>query len=182
VPLACSFFPSSDLSLCLCSLGCKCPCLLRFFSCYNLSLHLHSAVGECPLLAQILYIFQHVPLSALFRMCVPLACSGSFHVLTYPLHLYSAVGRYPLPHRFFLCSNLSLYLHSSVCECPLLTWMLSKSWFVPLFALPSLWVPLVFLDSFCVLTCPSIYALQGVSAPHLPGFFLSPDMFPCLCS
>jgi len=30
--------------------------------------------------------------------------------------------------------------------------------------------------SFCVLTCPSLYGLQFVSAPWLVGFFLCPDL------
>jgi hypothetical protein len=38
-------------------------------------------------------------------------------------------------------------------------------------------VPLTCLDSFHVLTCLSICALQLVSAPYLLGFFLCPDLF-----
>jgi len=37
-------------------------------------------------------------------------------------------------------------------------------------------VPLGWLVSFCVLTCPSLCGLQKVSAPYSVGFFLYPDM------
>ena len=44
------------------------------------------------------------------------------------------------------------------------------------------WVPLPCFDSFCVLTCLSICALQFVSAPCLLGFFLCPNLSVHLCS
>src|SRR6267142_1302457 len=48
-------------------------------------------------------------------------------------------------------------------------------------ALQGVSAPLAWLDSFWVLTCPSC-ALQLVSAPHLVRFFLCPDLSICLCS
>jgi len=54
----------------------------------------------------------------------------------------------------FWCSDLSLPLCPSECECPLVGWLLS----------------------FTVLICPSIYNLQGVSAPYLLAFFHCPDL------
>lgn len=96
---------------------------------------------------------------------------------------------------FFLYSNFFIYIFSLECESLLLAPILFmlrlvhlsepfRMWatfthshpfmsqLVCLFMLSRVWVPLIHLDYFYVLTYLSIYALQDVSVSSLPGFFL----------
>jgi len=83
---------------------------------------------------------------------------------------------------FLLCPDLSICLHSPGCECPLLTQIPSMSWLVCPSVLSRMWVPHAHLDSFCVLTCPSVCTLQFVSAPCSLRFLPCPDLSVHLCS
>ena len=88
----------------------------------------------------------------------------------------------PYSLRVLLCPNLSIHscylgseylLHFAFLLCPNLSvhFMLSRKW-----------VPLAHIDSFYVLTCPSVCALQEVSTPCLLRFLLCPNMSVCLHS
>jgi len=75
VPLTCSDCFCALTCLSVCALQhVSAPCLLRFFPCPDLSVHLCSPACECPLLTQILSMSWLVHLSVLSRQWVPLLC------------------------------------------------------------------------------------------------------------
>ena len=99
----------------------------------------------------------------------------SFCVLTCPSYCPQTVSA-PSLVTFFLCPDLSLPPLSSESEFHLLGCLLSVSWLIPPSAMSRMWVPLTWLLSFHVLTCPPLCHIQDVSAPHLVAFFPCPDL------
>jgi hypothetical protein len=100
-----------------------------------------------------------------------------FTVLTCSsLHAFQHVSAPGLLTHFLLCPDLNLSQCSPDCECFLLTCSFLLSWFIPLSVLSSLWVPLAHSHSFAILTCPYLYTLQYVSAPHLFTFLFYLDL------
>ena len=135
------------------------PCLVGFLLCSNLfclSIHLCSPVSECSLLDWIFYMSWFICLPMLSRMWVTL------------------LG-------FFLYSNLSICLCSSVGKHLLLAQILSILIVCPS-ALSRLWVPLTCLDFLHVLTCLTVCTLQVVSASCSVGFFTCSNLSVHLCS
>src|SRR6266851_1615254 len=108
-----------------------CPCLfdshvliysqsghtLAFFCCFNLSLHLHSLVGECLLLAcHFFSVLTCLSICALQNVSAPywLAFLYCFDLF---LYLYYLGSKYSHWLTFFLYINIIPLLHSLGCEC-----------------------------------------------------------------
>jgi len=123
---------------------------------------------ECLLLTRIPSVSWLVHLSALSRMWVPLAHSDSFHVLTCLSICALQDVSAPCSLGFLLCPDLSICLHSSVCECPLLTQIPSMSWLVCPSVLFREWVPLI-----CSLSVSSLlsFSVSKALLSKLSTFF-----------
>lgn len=156
VPHLLGFFPWPNLSFHLHSPAGGCP-LLGFFPCSNQSIHVHSPEGEFPSVIRILFMFWLVYLVSTLQRVSP-----------------------PCFLRSLLCPDLFSHLHS-----PGSKLHLTCSDFLYILAHLSAFAPqevsvLTCLDSYYVLTCLSI--LQLVSAPHSLRFLLCSDLSICQCS
>lgn len=83
---------------------------------------------------------------------------------------------------FFPCPELFLPLPPPVGEFFSLTWILFLCQLILPFVLSSGWAPLTFSDYFCVLTHPSLCALQHVSSACPLGFIYCPNLPASCCS
>ena len=145
--------------------------MLSLSQCSDLTLPVPSIGCGCALCAWFISLSWLDPLCTLDSWWVSLASLVYYSVLTWPFLCFWQDVSAPHMLALFQCPNLAISVPLTGCECPSHACFVSVFWLVPPYALDRWWVPLTCSVCFSVLTWPSLYPQQFVSAPCMLGLF-----------